>query len=94
MIRMMKDRTTYITADAFRDRYEHAVVGWTFVYATGDLAHACLMESDARKLRDTVQHYEETKRVALTQRACPDVEMKFGGGRAFEYCATKRAHSC
>jgi hypothetical protein len=91
MIRMTLVGTTYITADAFRDRYEHAAPGWAFVYATGDLARACELEADARKLRDTVQHYADTKKIVLTQRPRPDLQMKHTGGRAFDYLATKRA---
>jgi hypothetical protein len=84
--------TTFLTADAFIARYGHAAPGATFSYAKGDLAVACQHERDAVKLRDLVREFAESKKVALTQRPIADTTMR-GGGRAFEYLATKRSES-
>lgn len=81
--------TTYLTVDAFLDRFEQMGEGRQFSYATGDLANACAHDEDARALRNKVQNLEKIGRIALTQRRRPDIKLK-GGGAAFEYLATRR----
>lgn len=92
MIRMTKVGTTYLTTEAFLARHFHAAPGETFVYATGDLAHACQHEADAVDLRKLTQAMRDRKEIELTQRPRRDLEMKYTGGRAFEYLATKRSN--
>lgn len=82
--------TTFITAEAFKDRFKHASVGFTFSYATGDLAGECIEHPDARALRALTHKMSDEKLIALTQRRLPDTTMK-GGGVAFQYLATKRS---
>lgn len=86
----MHHHTTFLTPDAFLARYRFTTKGQPFVYATGDLAQACQHERDAFALREVVQSYEQQKKVVLTQRPRPNLTMKIGGGRAFDYIATKR----
>lgn len=84
--------TTFITADCFRDRYDQAMTGRTFSYATGDFANICTWNKDARELRDLTHKMVDQKKIALTQIRRPDLKMQ-GGGVGFEYLATKRSES-
>ena len=82
--------TTFLTADAFMDRFNQAQPGWTFPYASGDLAGECAIHPDARALRALTHKMSDEKKIALTQRRLPGERMK-DGGFAFQYLATKRA---
>jgi len=73
--------TVFITADCFRDRYHWAAFNAPFVYATGDLAAVCLIDPDARDLRQLVYQLQNDHKLKLTKVA-------IGRGR-FEYFATR-----
>jgi hypothetical protein len=82
--------TTFITAEAFISRFEQALDGSTFPYATGDLASECIQHVDARALRALTHKMSDEKKIALTQRRLPGEKMK-DGGAVFQYLATKRS---
>lgn len=83
--------TTYITAEAFCDRYNFAQVGQEFAYATGNLRQASAHDPDARKLREFIADLIERKRIVVerrhTGRKLPD------GGPSLEYLAVKRSYA-
>ncbi len=80
MIRHM-DGTTFITADAFRDRYVHKDFNMPFRYASGDLVAACKVSIEARELRRLIYEMVSARKLKLSH-------MQSGPGR-FEYFATK-----
>lgn len=82
--------TEYLTVDAFLDLVETAGPGETIRYAVGDLAFSAAKFPDLFALRRHVWRLHEAKRIALTQRACTDRPFVTGGGRSFEYLATRR----
>lgn len=81
--------TTFITAEAFADRYRHAPVGASFRYATGDLASVCQTDPSAKELRELVQHMSDRGEIVLTQRRRADLNMP-NNCVAYEYLATRR----
>lgn len=87
MIREL-DGTIFITADAFCDRYNLARRGQCFSYATGDLVHACEIDTDARVLWALVLAMEEAKKLKLDIRERRDLK-PMNGPTSFEYLATK-----
>ena len=88
MIRMI-DGTTFITAEAFLDRYRHSMPGYSFSYATGDLAGLCEYNEEAHELHDLVWAMNDQRKIALTERGRPDLVAN-GLPVAFEFVATKR----
>ena len=66
MIRMTRDGTVYITADAFCDRYNFMPKDRPFVYATGDFPRAT--EQDARELQKLISKMVGNGSLAVDER--------------------------
>lgn len=83
------DGTTFITVEAFINRFTLASPGATFPYATGDLTYLKKFNADAMRLCKLVTQMTDEQKIIPTLRHRPDINLK-SGARAFEYLATKR----
>jgi hypothetical protein len=84
--------TEHLSADVFNSTYKAAQPGDQIIYAVGDLATSRSIGPegmDIDHLGTRVMHLAEHGFVCLTQRALPELRYRNGGGRCFEYIATK-----
>jgi hypothetical protein len=84
--------TEHLTLDEFKKAYQAIPLGHTVVYATGALDASRSIGPDGKEI-DRVgkyaMHLANQGLVRLTQRAVDDLMYRNGGGRCFEYRATK-----
>lgn len=84
--------TEHLSVDVFDSTYHVARPGDQIIYAIGDLALSRSIVPDGKELNALAKrtmHLAEQGRICLTQRAMPELEYRNGGGRCFEYIATK-----
>jgi hypothetical protein len=84
--------TDHLTVEEFRKIFEEAAPGDVIVYAIGDLStsrHCRIARPDLNMLGKKVWRLAESGDVLLTQRPLDDKKFRIGGGRCFEYRATK-----
>jgi len=81
--------TDHVDANDFADWFNDASHGERFVYAIGNLAHACYFgEGEILLVRDLAQKFSDKGTMILLQR--PSGATAFGW-RRFEYIAVKRS---
>lgn len=81
--------TEHLTAETFGMAFNIAQAGDQIVYAIGDLATSRAAGSELNALAKRAMHLAENGFVCLTQRVMPELDFRNGGGRSFEYRATK-----
>jgi hypothetical protein len=84
--------TEHLTLDEFKRAYQAIPAGHTVIYATGALDTSRSIGPEGKEI-DRVgkyaMHLANQGLVCLTQRAMPELMYRNGGGRCFEYRATK-----